>query len=414
MNNYNPNSLRILADGVFTSNNTRKTGLNNNDLIIGGSGSGKTGGYVVPNLENLSGSMVVIDTKHALERTMRAKLERKGFEVHVLDFVDSLESEGYNPLRNVRWNSHTDSFSDLDISTIAHAIAPQDVGNSDPFWNRAAEQWVEAVIALTLEAVDDHEVTMLDVLDMSDYLQSKDGQAWLNEWRDHFPESVGARRVLAALQSAPAEKTWQSVMMIAKDMLHPFSLSERHALLGENGTIDLGALGERPSVLFVNVSDSDRSANALLNVFYIQLFHELIRKADASKNGRLRVPVRIILDDFAASARIDDFDKIISVIRSREISVSVVLQSLSQLQAAYGPAKANTIINNCDHIIYLGGNDLETATYLSARMDWTRQHVLELPRTDALVLEAGARGKQVAKVPPYSKVRMNPEWVPAL
>ena len=120
-------------------------------------------------------------------------------------------------------------------------------------------------------------------------------------------------------------------------------------------------------VVFVNVSDTDRTFDPLVNTFYTQALHCLCKEADGNPDGRLKVPVRIILDDFANNVYIPHFDKLISVIRSRELSVSVILQSISQLETLYTSAQATTILNGCDHMLYLGGQDVKTADYISKR-----------------------------------------------
>ena len=117
--------------------------------------------------------------------------------------------------------------------------------------------------------------------------------------------------------------------------------------------VDMGAFLKGKTALFLSVSDSDRSQDALINLFYTQALQYLMTAADKQPDSRLPIPVRFILDDFSTNTVIPDFDKIIAVIRSREIYVSVVIQSLSQLEGLYGHAKSQTIINNCDHCLYL-------------------------------------------------------------
>ena len=136
----------------------------------------------------------------------------------------------------------------------------------------------------------------------------------------------------------------------------------------------------------------------LTNLFYTQALHELCNSADRdNKDHRLKVPVRLILDDFAANVFIPEFDKIISVIRSREISVSIILQSLSQLESMYGDARAKTILNNCDHCLYLGGQDVDTARYVSIKANKSINSILNLPLEAAWLFERGTQPQQVEK-----------------
>ena len=186
---------------------------------------------------------------------------------------------------------------------------------------------------------------------------------------------------------------------ILAEKLSPFSFSGVLALMNHPQKISLSRIGERKTAVFLHISDTDRSMDRLATLFYTQALHVLCRSADKRKNNRLKVPVRLILDDFAAGADscIPDFDKIISVIRSREISVSVILQSLSQLEASYGHNKAMTIVNNCDHLLYLGGQDVETARYIATKANKSVNTVLNMPLDDAWLFTRGEAPRQVQK-----------------
>lgn len=153
-------------------------------------------------------------------------------------------------------------------------------------------------------------------------------------------------------------------MEFANRALEPFEFEEAKHIFTSKDRFDIRSLGREKTVLFINVSDTDRTFDQLVNIFYTQALQLLCTEADSSPGGKLNVPVRIIMDDFAASARIPDFDKIISVIRSRDISVSLILQSMTQLESMYSHAQALTITNNCDHLLYLGSQDLETANFI--------------------------------------------------
>ncbi len=157
-------------------------------------------------------------------------------------------------------------------------------------------------------------------------------------------------------------------------------------------------------VLFLNTSDTDRAFDRIVNVFHTQALHLLCTLADSNEDGKLEVPVRLILDDFASGARIPDFDKLISVIRSRDISVSVILQSLTQLETMYISAAATTIINNCDHLLYLGSQDINTAAYVGYRLGKLPETVLALPRDKAVLITGGEKAKIVKKITPYSTI----------
>ena len=126
----------------------------------------------------------------------------------------------------------------------------------------------------------------------------------------------------------------------------------------------------------------------------------LCEEAEKHPGCRLPVPVRFIMDDFATNARVPDFDNIISVIRSREIAVSIIIQSITQLDGIYGPEKARTIINNCDNMLYLGGQDISTAELVSVKTDYSRQKVLEMEINDAILFTRGKKFRHVKKYDP--------------
>ena len=181
-----------------------------------------------------------------------------------------------------------------------------------------------------------------------------------------------------------------------------FDFDEIQTMFSGDDPIRFTDLGNKKCAVFLNVSDTDRALDTLVNVFYTQLFQILCKQADSTDEGRLKVPVRVFLDDFATNVYIENFDKLISVIRSREICVSVILQSISQLDSVYNKSQALTIINNCDHVIYLGGSDLQTAEYMAARMCKPTESILCMPNEEILLLTRGKKGEQVSRVKPYS------------
>lgn len=154
-------NVRYLADGIAVSNDTRKTGLNNNDMIIGSSGSGKTGGYVIPNLQNITGSMVVSDTKGQLHRMFSDELKAKGYSVYTLDFVDPLSSCGYNPLSGIR-RYDNGKYCEQDIISLATTIMPT-LDKEEPFWEMAAAGYIAFLIAFCLETLVPEEQNMISV-----------------------------------------------------------------------------------------------------------------------------------------------------------------------------------------------------------------------------------------------------------
>lgn len=397
------NNIRILAENVSVSNDTKKTGLNNNDMIIGSSGSGKTGGYVIPNLQNISGSMVVSDTKGQLCRMFKSKLEKKGYAVFTLDLVDPLRSCGYDPIGGIRRYANG-KYHEQDVLTLANTLMPM-LDMYEPFWEKAAAGYLAFLIAYALEVLDSEEQNMTSICKLHQAYIRPGGTLSFLQWTERNPNTFAARKFREINSSSNAERMWSCIMEFANRALEPFEFEEARHIFENRESFDIRSLGRKKTVIFLNVSDTDRPFDHLVNVFYTQALQLLCSEVDANPNGRLRVPVRIIMDDFAASARIPDFDKIISVIRSREISVSLILQSMTQLESMYSHAEATTIVNNCDHLIYLGSQDIETAQFIGCKAYKTPETILCMPRDKAMLLTNGERAVLVNKIKPYSTMQ---------
>lgn len=394
---------RILAQDILVSNDTRETGLNNNDLIIGASGAGKTGGYVIPNIQNLTGSLVVSDTKGSLEKKFADSLRAQGYDVYVLDLVNPMRSCGYNPLKGIR-RYEDGSYREQDVLTLANTLMPV-LDEREPFWEKAAGSYLAFLIAYAMEVLPEEEQNMCSVCELHrTYIQKKGDLAFV-KWIDAHPDGFCAKTYGKMRASMGADKMWSSINEFANRALEPFDFKEAKNIFEQWDSLDIRRLGQKKSVLFLNVSDTDRAFDDIVNVFYTQTLQLLCSEADSNPEGRLKVPVRIIMDDFATSARIPDFDKIISVIRSREISVSLILQSMTQLESMYGAASATTIVNNCDHLLYLGCQDQKTAEFIGCRAFKTPETILCKPRDKAYLLINGEKARLVNKVKPYSTLQ---------
>ena len=177
---------------------------------------------------------------------------------------------------------------------------------------------------------------------------------------------------------------------------------DAYAFAPEREKLDIAEIGREKTVLFLNISDTDHCLDTLVNLLYTQVFQTLVSEADEQENGQLKVPVRIMFDDFAAGTVIPCFDKIISVIRSRDIWVTIMIQSISQLESLYSKAQSLTLINNCGHIVFLGGNDLASAEFIAARAQTLPENVLTMDRSKEYFVESGKKAVLVDKVPPYS------------
>ena len=396
------NSKRILAADVEVNNDTYVTHLNNNDLIIGPTGAGKTTGYVLPNLLRMNGSFIVADTKGNLKRKTQAYLKQNGYKIHCIDFIDLRRSDSYNPLDYIRRNSDG-SLSEQDITSVSKIIIPV-LDTHEPFWETAAQTVLTALIAYVLEACPKEEHNMLSVIEVFKNFEGAKGQKLFTALYGKNPDSLAYRRYKMIEGVFCAERTWGCIRQFLEEALELFDVKEARPVFCGKSSFRFSDLGEEKTVLFLNISDVDRAFHRIVGLMYTHLFQELCFHADNSPGDRLKVPVRIILDDFSTNFKIPDFDKIISVIRSREIYVTLILQSLSQLEDMYGKAKSDTIINNCDHLLYLGGQDLTTAEYIANRANVSPFTVLSMPLNAAYLLERGQAARSVKKIPPsYSQ-----------
>lgn len=436
--NDNLYGYRYFGNSVKVSDNSWKSGLNGNDLIFGTSGSGKTRGYVLPNILRTQGSIITIDAKNQLYNKTKESLEARGYRVELLDFENLSNSTiGYNPLDFIgkdkigRWSTE-------DIRKISHLLMSGIEDKDEPYWSVAAESMIETYITFVMEAVSEHTKTIDIAADVMNNLAGKNGVKAVRYIRDgvfkeddpyydrNFPESDKELRkylVPAGRSAYPlgmhfysnpgcrsgklymknvenmveAEKTYGCIISFANMGFDAFTSPEIVSLNNASKRIDFRDIATHRMAVFVNVSDSDRSKDVLVSLFYNQLFEQLLRFGRTCEDSRLPVPVRIIMDDFSSGTKIDHFDRIISVIRSYDISASIILQSMTQLYSMYGEASAKTIANNCDHILYLGGQDMDTISFIAEHADRTRQSVMGLPLDQAILI---TRGESKARMIP--------------
>lgn len=394
------NSTRILAKDVYIDNNTRVTGNNNNDLIIGPSGAGKTRGYVIPNILQAEGSLVVTDTKGNLCRQFQPYLESRGYQVIELNFARmDRNTWGYNPLAAIRYDRRRGQYNEQDVIALSAVIAPV-LTRDDPFWDQSAQIYLQALVGYVLECLPVQERNLSSVCRLSGLIGSITLDQLFRELSELKPDCFAVARYRSMMTTRSANRTDACIRAFLDRHLLPLSYDAVSRMFSNQRQVSLEGIGMRKTAVFLTVSDTDRSSDPLVNLFYAQAFQKLVALADRSSGSRLPVPVRFILDDFATNTIIPNFDSLISVIRSRELSVSLVIQSLSQLESLYGRAKSQTIINNCDNWLYLGGLDLQTAQEMSVRMNRTVQSVLNMSHEDAVVFTRGRPPRRCGKFLP--------------
>ena len=380
----------LLTKERAASMDTWKTGLNNNVLVLGSSGSGKTRNFLKPNLLQCAGSYVVLDSKGRLYREMAPYLRAHGYKVDCLDFTTMEGTIGYDPLHHVRWRRGRPLAQD--IIGIASALFPKADMGDDPFWASAAANYVASYIAYVFEALPDREWNMASVVSV--YEQACEGKAegLFFDLAQQDPGSYAVSLYRRAKTTARAEKMHSSIMGIIAAYLLPLTFDGALASFCRPEQIFFDDLAREQRALFVTMDDMDRSLAPLTSLFVRQAFQTLCNFADAEcEGGCLPVPVRFMLDDFA-NLTLPGFDDVLSVIRSREVSCTVICQTVSQLEARYGEAEANSIIGNCDRQLVLGFQDERTARYFSLRAGKTPTTLLETPQNNWWYFERGHRG----------------------
>lgn len=368
----------ILAQDQYYSMDCYKTKVNNNVLVVGTSGAGKTRSIVIPNILQATGSYVVSDPKGNLYRKYGRYLESKGYKVRKLDFTNPTSSAHYNPFKYIKDRQ--------DIVKIAHMLIYQRKGggHTDPFWDEASQLLLQSIIAYLLEAARPDERTFHSMMKLlatcqtsGDFCDNKTVLDVIFEELDKKDKNSYAVATYNKFRIA-ADKTLRSILISTYARLGLFDTPELDKMM-KCDDISITSIGKTKTALFVVVSDTDRSMDGLANVFFTQAMNELCRYADQEcADSRLPVPVRFILDDFATNCKIAEFPRMIASIRSRGISTMLMIQAESQLTECYG-YDGTTIIGNCDTYIYLGGNDVGTARAVAERCDLPLMKILTMP-----------------------------------
>ena len=380
----------ILPDGKFYSLNDMETRLNNNVLVVGTTGAAKTRTVITPNLLECVGSYVVTDPKGNLYRQWGPYMEEHGYRVVRLSFIHPEKSVHYNPMKYVNTTQQIQQLSSA-------LVRSSGVYSADPFWDDSSLMLINSVIAYTKETSEEvarnnnfHKI--LELLRCAGRVGSEGKKSPLSDkmevLRKKRPNSWAYKQFQNVNQSP--EKTFNTI--VATSIAKFCSVdTEELAQMMQDDEIDLRSIGQRKTAVFVEVSDSDRSMDMLINMFFTQAMNQLCTYADEEcENNQLPVPVRFFMDDFATNCRIDNFENMISNIRSRKISVILILQSLSQLDKSYG-ASAHTIVDDCDTLIYMGGNDPETAHSIAIRCNKTTQTVLHMPLRSSWIFRRGEK-----------------------
>ena len=359
------NMNKILTQNVRIGFDAHKHRRNLNVLVIGGSGAGKTRFFVKPNVMQANSSLVILDPKGELIRSTGWLLKRKGYDLKVLDLIEMERSHCYNPFVYLRDDNDVQRL----VTNLFKSTTPKGATSQDPFWDNAAQMLLMALVLYLRYEAPEEEQNFAMVMEMLragevDEDDSKTPSALdtlFYDLRKTDPDHIALKYYDA--YHTGSGKTLKSIQITLAARLDKFNL-ESVAGLTVTDELDLWQLGEKKTALFAIIPDNDTSFNFLVSLLYTQLFQQLFEVADKKYGGSLPVHVQFLMDEFANVSLPDDFDKILSVMRSRGVSVSIILQNLAQLKALF-EKEWESIIGNCDEFVYLGGNEKETHKYVS-------------------------------------------------
>lgn len=361
-------SNKILTQNVSIGYDAKKHRRNLNTLVIGGSGAGKTRFYAKVNVMQANTSFIILDPKGEIARDEGHLLEEKGYVVKVLDLINMDKSHCYNPFVYLKNDNDVQKL----VSNIFKATTPKNSSTNDPFWDTAASMLLlSLVFYLWYEAPADEQnfPMVMELLRAGEVKEDDDSfisplDILFNQLEVDCPNHI-AVKYYRDYRSGSA-KTLKSIQITLASRLEKFNL-ESLASLTQTDELELDKIGIRKTALFAIIPDNDTSFNFLVSVLYTQLFQQLFYIADYEYGGSLPTPVHFLMDEFANVSLPSDFDKILSVMRSRQVSVSIILQNLAQLKALF-EKEWESIVGNCDELLYLGGNEQSTHKFISELM----------------------------------------------
>jgi type IV secretory pathway TraG/TraD family ATPase VirD4 len=404
-----------LADGLVVPADFEKTGLNLNEIIVGATGCGKSMSNAYSRVvHTYDSSLVVPISKRALMDKFIPILKERGYKIQVLDFANPENSNiGYDPM----FNAHTDE----DLILLAKKITAPDEkrGSNDPYWDNSANSVLTALMMLSRANIrfGGKRSTFYDVIKIYqnmnvEYVGKGLVKTALDPLFDRLDEENPGNQenmLWNTFRGLP-ERTGSTVYSCLNTTMDKFLSKNVMEMAKKYEQIKFSELGKQKTALFILTSPMNTTLQNYINLMYSDLFRELFNEAERNENRRLDVPVHIICDDFACGSRILDFEKYISIFRAAGISVTLLLQSESQLSSMYGIDAAKTIINNCDTYVYMGGMDIETCNSISAKANKTLATIMSLPKENVIVFRRGHK-------PYFSKryqITEDPEYIRAM
>ena len=356
---------KIFTRNVSMGMDGRKHRRNLNTVCVGGSGAGKTRNFAKPCIMNAACSYVILDPKGELIRAIGWLLKKLGYVIKVVDLINMEKSHCYNPFHYIKKDDDIQKM----VTNLFKNTTPKGSQSQDPFWDQAASMLLLALaFYLYYEAPPEEQnfpmiMEMIRAGEVDEDLPKAESalDRLFNKLEAYKPDHI-AVKYYRNYRSGSA-KTLKSIQLTLVARLEKFNLSSL-AGITQTDELELEKVGERKTAIFAIIPDNDSSFNFIIGMLYTQLFQQLYYQADFVHGGRLPVHVHFVMDEFANVALPDDFDKLLATMRSREISVSIIIQNLAQLKALF-EKQWESIVGNCDEFLYLGGNEQSTHKYVS-------------------------------------------------
>ena len=333
---------KILTQNVAIGLDGRRHRRNLNILVCGGSGAGKTRFFAKPNIMNANTSFVCLDPKGELLRDTGNLLREKGYDIKVIDLINMEKSHCYNPFVYIRNDNDVQRL----VTNLFKNTTPKGSQSQDPFWDQAAQMLLLALVFyLHYEAPEDEQnfPMVMEMIRSGEVMEDNDEyRSPLDELFDRLemrePDHI-ALKYYRNYRSGSG-KTLKSIQITLVSRLEKFNLDSL-ASMTRTDEMELWSLGEKKTAIFAVIPDNDSSFNFIVGLLYTQLFQQLYYQADVVHGGRLPIHVHFVMDEFANVALPDEFDKLLATMRSREISVSIIIQNLAQLKTLFEKQLSN-------------------------------------------------------------------------
>lgn len=408
--------MTCLAEGLVVPTDFEVTGLNSNEIVIGTTGCGKSFSNAYSRLVHTYNSSVVVPlSKKAIKEKFSKMFEKRGYEVLDLNLAHPEACQvGYDPLDYVK--------TDEDVIQLARNLVvaghqESQKANVDPYWDDSATSMIAAEIALIRLNANNANAKpcFADVVklhrsikyDISSNLLKTNIDVLFEKAAHRYPENQASE--LWKTFTNLAARTASCIFSVANSAFDKTFSESVLELTRKSKKVCFEDLGKRRTALFITTSPMNKTLQNLVNLIYADMFRVLFEEAERSDDARLSIPVHMVCDDFACGSRINDFEEYISIFRAAGISVTLLLQSESQLEDMYGETAATTIINNCDTYVYMGGMDISTCEHVAKRINKPLHWVLAMPLARVAVFRKGskpyiAQRYQILEDPLYKEV----------